>query len=182
MSPRDAVPIRASREARKLSSPPRHTAHGPNHPMPMPLPSGSCLCCPARSRPKRRNSAGGNPQCADTAGDNGGTRSGRTTCSAVFPADPDCTANNAPDQPRRNLTSNSNWTTTSRYHCSATCRSVRNSQNRVSISLDTTSVRRHPIRREYMVPAPPMRNRSTLASALISASWAFGKMPSRATR
>jgi len=180
MSPRDASSIHAPGEASELSIPPRRTAHCPGHPTS--LPSCSYIRCPGRICPNCGESAGDNPKRADTASDNGGAGSGRTTCSAVFPADPDCTANNAPDQPRRNLTSNSNWTTTSRYHCSATCRSVRNSQNRVSISLDTTSVRRHPIRREYMVPAPPMRNRSTLASALISASWVFGKMPSRATR
>jgi len=103
MSPRDASSIHAPGEASELSIPPRRTAHCPGHPTS--LPSCSYIRCPGRICPNCGESAGDNPKRADTASDNGGAGSGRTTCSAVFPADLTRTANNASNQPRRNLAS-----------------------------------------------------------------------------
>ena len=74
--------------------------HRPDHLMS--LPSCGCIRCPARIRPNCGKCAGNNPKRADTAGGNGGARSSRATCSAVFPVDPP-TGNNTSNQPRRNI-------------------------------------------------------------------------------
>ena len=103
MSPRDASSLHAPCESSELSSPMLRAGHRLGHPMS--LPSCSCICGPARIRPNCGESAGDNPKHAGTASDNGGTRSGRTACSAVFPADLTRTANNASNQPGRNLAS-----------------------------------------------------------------------------
>ena len=167
-------------KTRQIRSPSVGAVHRPDYPMY--LPSCSCICRPARIRPNCRSSAGNNPERADTASDNGGARSSRTTRSAVFPADPTPTANNASNQPRHNLTSIPTGLQPANPIIWRFARGVRNYCKRVSMLLHTILVKRHLTRPAFTARAPPMLIKSTSASALTSTSWAFGRTRSRATR